>query len=123
AITEAVWHDSRQVVLAATPVRIPAPVDSAVVGLILNRTWSTDSSRLRPHDYLDLETLRAVRGVDQAAIERRSKELGCALTARLFLSRCDPETHTLDLRPPNALTRFYYDTLQSPERGHRTLNV
>jgi hypothetical protein len=121
-ITSAVWRDSRSVSLAGVPIRIPSNVDSALVGLILHRTWSTDSSRLRPQDYLDLATLASrFEGVD--ALKRRADELGCSATLRLFLRRCDPETRTLDLRPPNALTRFWYDVLLTPEHGSRTLLV
>ena len=122
AITNAVWQRSQTVKLDSAPVRVPTPVDSAVVGLILSRSWSTDASRLRPHDYLDLEVL-SHHGVDRRAIEARASELGCTATVRLFLSRCDPERGRLDLRPPNALTRLHFDTVHAPERGHRTLAV
>ena len=122
AMTQAVWRDSHAVTLAGLPVRIPSPVDSALIGLIVGRTWSTDASHLRPHDYLDMQTLYG-QGVTRSALEARSRELGCSRTTRLFLSRCDPATRTLDLRAPNALTRVFYDTLHAPEHGHRTLDV
>jgi hypothetical protein len=121
-ITSAVWLDSRCVSLAGVQIRIPSSVDSALVGLILHRSWSTDSSRLRPQDYLDLDTL-SVLFDDQGALIRRADELGCTATLHHFLRRCNPATLTLDLRPPNAITRFWYDVLMTPEHGNRTLVV
>jgi hypothetical protein len=121
-ITAAVWRDSRSVSLAGVPIRIPSTVDSALVGLVLHRTWSTDSSRLRPQDFLDLTTLTA-HLESHSALRRRAEELGCSATLRLFLRRCDPAARTLDLRPPSAVTRFWYDVLLTPEHGSRTLLV
>lgn len=122
AITDAVWRDSTVVRLAGIPVRIPSLVDSALVGLVVGRSWSTDSSHLRPHDYLDLRTLYD-QGLTRAALVERARALGCLRTLRLFLRRCDPMTLTLDLRAPNALTRLYFDTVHAPEHGHRTIAV
>src|SRR5690606_11806981 len=122
AITRAVWEQARYEELGGVAVRVPAAVDAAVVGLILSRSWSTDASRLRPSDYLDLAVLSRL-GADREAIEARAAELGCRATVRLFIGRCDPANARLDLRPPNALTRFLYDCVHAPERGHRTLIV
>lgn len=122
AITMAVWERSEVHELAGVKVRMPAAVDSAVVGLALSRSWSTDASRLRARDYLDLDVLLR-SGTDIQAVLQRARELGCTATVRLFLRRCDPITGKLDLRPPNALTRLLYDSVHAPERGHRTLAV
>src|SRR5690606_27209747 len=89
SITSAVWRASRSLTLGQVPVRVPSLADAAVVGLILSRSWSTDANRLRPRDYLDLATLSSL-GLDRAALESRSAELGCRRTVDLFLRRCDP---------------------------------
>jgi len=120
-ITDAVWRDSQAVTLEGVPIRIPSAVDSALVGLVLQRTWSTDSSTLRPQDYLDLMTLSA--SFNRAALEARARELDCSATLRHFLARCDPAKGRVDLRPPNAATRFLYDVLLAHEHGSRTLQL
>lgn len=120
-ITEAVWAAATPAELVGAAVRLPQPVDAALVGLIAARSWSGDRYRLRPHDLLDLEALMTRGSFGLAALHERSAELGLAGTTRLFLRRCDPVGRRIDLSPPGPLEVLAYDTLLLPERGHRGL--
>lgn len=122
-ITDAVWRDASHELLGDVPVRTPTAVDAALVGLILNRTWSADSSHIRPQDYLDLARLMASPGCDKSALRQRATELGASATLAFFLRRCDPTVGTVTLRSPNAVERFIYDLRLSPEHGNRALAV
>lgn len=83
-ITRAVWERSVERTLDGVPVRLPAPVDAVVVGLILQRCWG-DRWRLRPDHRVDLRLLREREGVTPEMIRERARELRCAETVEAFL--------------------------------------
>lgn len=119
AITRAAWRASRPNRLDGVPVRLLDPRDAALIGLVLNRSWSSDAFALRVHDYLDLRFLAERAGVTRAVLEERASELGCERTLALFLERCDPYRRHLDLTPPNRNQRLRWDAVLASERGHR----
>lgn len=121
AITQRVWAAASKSELDDAEVWLPAPVDSALVGLIAGRSWSGDRYELRPHDLLDLQALMQAGSLDHGQLLARAQQHGMVRTTRSFLRRCDPSTGTLDLRAPNDLEVFAYDTLLMTERGHRGL--
>lgn len=83
-VTRSVLADAEKRTLEGVPVRIPSAVDSAVVGVILQRCWG-DDWKLRPHHLLDLHLLRGEAGVTREAILGRAEALGCRRTVELFL--------------------------------------
>ena len=121
AITKRVWKAASEAEFGAVKVWLPAPVDSALIGLIVGRSWSGDRYALRPHDLLDLELLMKVGGLSHEQLLQRARQHGVVRTTKLFLRRCDPLTGTLDLRAPNDAEVFCYDLLLIMERGHRGL--
>lgn len=119
AITRAAWQASQVAELDGVPLRLLDPRDAALIGLVLNRSWSSDVFELRLHDYLDLTFLAEREGVTRAALEARARELGCERTLALFLERCDPFRKHLDLTPPTRAQLLRWDTILVAERGHR----
>lgn len=96
-----------------------APVDSLLVGLVLNRCWSGDGWALRPHDYLDFQLLQARFKLTRTALEQRAAELGCRRTLACFLTRCNPLEARLTLTPPGFWRRQVYHLRILAERRHR----
>ena len=119
AITRAAWQDSQAADFDGVPIRLLDPRDAALIGLVLNRSWSSDVFQLRLHDYLDLAFLAEREGVTREALEARARELGCERTLALFLERCDPYRKHLDLTPPTRAHLLRWDTVLASERGHR----
>ncbi len=72
-----------------------APVDLALA-LALNRAWSTDAWRHKPHDYLDLQHLADRHGATEAAVAARARELGLGRTWTLFTEHCSPQARRFD---------------------------
>ena len=99
-LTEAAWGGSRETAFAGTRVRVLDPRDAILMGLVLNRCWSTDGWRLKPRDYVDFETLVERHEVTEPELRDRARELRCGRTLSLFLERCDPYRRRLDLRTP-----------------------
>lgn len=120
-LTRTVWDAASLAEFEGVPVYLPAPVDSALVGLIAARSWSGDRHALRPHDPLDLDMLLRHGNLDRSALVARARELGLSATARLFLRRCDPRIGRVDLRVPTAVEAFTYDLMLVTERSHRGL--
>jgi hypothetical protein len=89
-ITHAVWDRSEERLLDGVPVRIPAAVDAAVVGLILQRAWG-DGWRVRGDHLLDLRLLRERAGAEIPSIRERARELGCERTVEAFLAEHVPD--------------------------------
>ena len=98
--TAAAWAASREVHWEGTNVRVLDPRDSALMGMITSRAWSHDGWRLKAPDYRDLEVLAERDGLTRDALSDRAAELGCPLTLRLVLDRCDPWRRRLDMTPP-----------------------
>jgi hypothetical protein len=119
AITRAAWQASRATDFDGVPIRLLDPRDAALIGLVLNRSWSSDVFQLRLHDYLDLAFLAEREGVTREALEARARELGCERTLALFLERCDPYRKHLDLTPPTRAQLLRWGTILVAERGHR----
>ena len=88
-------------------VRLLRPVDAIVFGLALNRCWSPDAWRVKPRDYVDMETLRDRCGVTRDALVQRAKELGVSRTVAVFLRHCDPYRRTLVLEQPRLSARWW----------------
>lgn len=116
-ITDEVWRSSNLVSLEGVEVRAPSFVDSALVGLILSRSWSHDRHALRPHDYLDLENLMLKGCIDHEQLFERAAELGARATLRTFLRRCDPTRKVFDLVTPRPLARARLDLAMMPDRA------
>ena len=119
-LTREVWRASQTRTWEGAELRVPQPVDSVLVGLVVNRCWSSDDWHLRAHDFLDFEMLRRY-GVTLAALQARARDLGCARTLRLFLERCNPFIPHLDLSPPSSWDKQRWNLLVAAERGHRYL--
>jgi hypothetical protein len=115
----AAWAASRELHWEGTTLRVLAPEDSALLGLVLARAWSEgDDWHLKASDYLDLIALGERFDLRAPDLERRAEQLGCVRTLRLFLERCDPFRRRLSLRPPASRERRRWYRLVTPERGH-----
>lgn len=112
-ITRAVWVRSHRVEWAGTIVRVPAPVDAFLVGLVLQRMWS-DRGYLKPHDALDSRLLQP--HIEPGALDARARELGCERTLAYFLERCDPDRGILE-PIPSAEGRTRLARIVRRERG------
>ena len=115
-LTEAAWGASVAVPLGDTTVRVLDPRDAVLMGLVLNRAWSTDGWRLKPRDYVDFQAVVERHGVTKVALGERARELRCARTLELFLRRCDPYEQRLDLRPPTRAQRLRWSLAVAFER-------
>lgn len=89
-VTRAVWNRSIDKAWEGTTVRLPHPVDAALVCLLLHRAWGSDRWGLKLHDLLDFRYLAERQGVSRTALEARAAELGCRRTLAAILERCDP---------------------------------
>src|SRR5690606_22166076 len=107
-LTARVWSAAQPLRLLDAEAFAPSFADSLLVGLMAGRSWSGDRYVLRPHDVLDMKYLMQRGAIDKEALMERAAELRLVKTARLFLSRCDPDTGTLDLRTPTAAETFWY---------------
>lgn len=118
-LTAAAWSSSTEQVWEDMKVRILAPVDSLLMGLVLARAWSaSDRWQLKPHDFLDMQNVADRFGLGEDALRERAKVLRCARTLDLFLARCNPWKGNLDLTQPTLLQRQYGYLAVMPERGH-----
>jgi len=120
-LTRRVWEGATVGRLDGAEVYLPAPVDSALVGLIAARSWSGDRYSLRPHDLLDLDMLMRHGAFGKPELLARAADLGIVATTKLFLRRCDPAAGKVELREPSAARAFLFDALLVTERGHRGL--
>jgi hypothetical protein len=117
--TQEAWRASQELDWeGGTIVRVLQPVDSLLIGLILNRCWSSDDWQLKPHDLLDFMALKRKYSVTKAALVQRARELNCTRTLKLFLTRCDAFEQRFDLRPPSRAERQRWNLTIIPERGH-----
>ncbi|HEX7120061.1 MAG TPA: lasso peptide biosynthesis B2 protein [Longimicrobiales bacterium] len=89
-LTRAVLARSTDHAWEGAVVRVPDPVDAALVCLLVHRAWGAERWGLKPHDLLDLRFLAEREGVTRAALEARAAELGCRRTLAAMLERCDP---------------------------------
>lgn len=80
----------------STPLRVLAPVD-LMLAMIVNRSWSSDAWRHKPHDYLDMVHLSRQAGVDLGQLRARARDLGAGRTVEQFLLTCDPWRGRFDL--------------------------
>ncbi|HZS59839.1 MAG TPA: lasso peptide biosynthesis B2 protein [Gemmatimonadaceae bacterium] len=108
-ITEAVWARSTECSWLGVTVRLPHPVDAALVCLLVHRAWGADGWGCKPHDLLDLRFLVERAGVSRDAMEARATELGCRRTLAIMLGRCDPWAGSLRLGLPRAARAWRYD--------------
>jgi hypothetical protein len=116
-ITEAVWSASREMEWEGIPVRVPDAVDALLVGLILQRCWSPDGWRRKPHDMLDYHLLMDRGDLTRSDLLRRAESLGCARTIRLFIQRCHPDTGILDFSAATSAERSGWQREVRRERG------
>ena len=98
-------------------VQMLAPVDAAIVPLILHRAWYRDRWNLKRFDYLDLDLLRRA-GLTRESLLERATELNCKTTVELFLHRCDPWEQVLDVTPLGAAQMAEWKTAVAGERGY-----
>lgn len=113
--THALWDRSVEVEWEGTTVRLPHPVDAALICLVLHRAWGPDRWGLKPHDFLDFRYLIEREGVDRAALESRAAELGCRRTLALILERCDPWAGRFDPGPATPARAWRFDIRTLPE--------
>lgn len=106
-LTAAAVSNAIHVTWEGTRLRLPAPVDAVVFGIVLNRCWGTDAWRIKPRDYCDLEALRAKHGLERSSIVARARELGVERTLAIYLSRCDPFRRRLMLAAPRLRSRWW----------------
>lgn len=118
-LTEAVWQAAGTVEVGGVEVFAPSPADSALVGLVVARSWSGDAHAIRPHDYLDLSVIVRKGQLDERQLWARAEELGLRRTLRGFLGRCDPSRRVLDLAPPGPTRTLAIDIAMMPERFPR----
>lgn len=117
-LTEQVWKSALPQKWEDTDIKVLQPVDSLIIGLILNRCWSLDLWRLKPHDLLDFRNLVQRYGLSRVALLARAEQLNCRRTVSIFLERCDPWSSHLDLRKPSLWERWSWEFVVVPERGH-----
>lgn len=118
-VTAAVWSSSVTTDLVGARVRVPSYVDSAIVGLVAARSWSSDRHELRPHDYLDLAHLMDAGGFGAEELLERARQLGMYRTARSFLRRCDPTRRVFQVGAVAPGARLVLDLTMLPERWPR----
>jgi hypothetical protein len=117
--TRAAWAASTAITLEDTAVRVLAPADAALMGVVLARTWSGgDDWHLKTADYLDLTVAWQRLGCTRAGLLDRAAQLRCSRSLGLFLRRCDPWNERLCLRPPTRAERRRWYLVAMPERGH-----
>ena len=116
SLTEAAWAASQVVPLGGTSVRVLDPPDAVLIGLVLNRAWSTDGWRLKPRDYVDFRAIVERHGVTKAALVERARELRCERTLARFLQRCDPFEGRIELRTPSRPERLRWSLAVAHER-------
>ncbi|MEM6430435.1 MAG: lasso peptide biosynthesis B2 protein [Deinococcota bacterium] len=113
-LTQAAWQSAHMLQLEGVPVFALQDTDALLMGLILNRSWSEDDTRLHAHDYLDMVSL--LRRVSLEQVHTRARELGCERTLRRFLSRCNPAQEQLVLSHPSRAKRVWWNVLAGLER-------
>ena len=115
-LSEAAWAASDEAPLGDTTLRVLDPRDAILMGLVLNRAWSTDAWRLKPRDYVDFRVVVERHGVTKAALVERARELRCERTLARFLERCDPFERRIDLRTPSRAQRLRWSLAVARER-------
>lgn len=118
--TAAAWAASREVLWEGAAVRVLDTRDNALLGLITGRAWSHDGWHLKVPDYRDLEVLAERDGLTRDALSARASELGCPLTLRLLLERCDPWHRHLDMTPPTRAQVRQWTRTVAQEREPRS---
>jgi Uncharacterised nucleotidyltransferase len=118
SFTEQAWKSALSQKWEDTDIKVLQPVDSLIIGLILNRCWSLDLWKLKPHDLLDFRNLVQRYGLTREALLARAEQLNCRRTVSIFLERCDPWSSHLDLRKPSLWERWRWEFAVVPERGH-----
>ncbi len=99
-LTRQVWARSVPQDWQGVTVRRAAPLDQAVVTLMLARTWGGDAGGLKPADYTDLEQLRRRYGLTEEHLIVHARSLGGEHTARAFLQACSPWRGVFQLDGP-----------------------
>ena len=117
--TAAAWAASSEVPWEGVTVRVLDPRDSALLGTVTSRAWSHDGWHLKTPDYRDLEVLAERDGLTRDALSARASELGCPMTLRHLLDRCDPWRRHLDMTPPTRAQVRRWTRAVSRERGPR----
>jgi hypothetical protein len=96
-------------------IRIPQPVDQAVV-LLINRRWGDRWAR-KATDYTDLLAIKERYSVTREDVMDRAKELGCSRNIALTLETCDPWLKKLKLGRPPRWQQILWDLQCSSELG------
>jgi len=119
-LSEKMWQAADLSDWEGTTIYTPSLADSALLGLVTTRSWSTDNWHLKAQDYLDLSTLKE-HGLSLKALKLRAKALGCEKTLKLFLQRCNPYREVLDLQEPNFKQKASWEKQIMSERGSPSL--
>ncbi|WP_237724962.1 nucleotidyltransferase family protein [Deinococcus alpinitundrae] len=99
ALTTGLWRRAQRLDWDGFPVRLPHPLDDAVLNVVLARSWGGDSGGLKPADYLDLQVLCGRHGLSMADLAGHAAKLGAAQTWAAFRQVCDPSAGRLILDP------------------------
>ncbi|HEX7002260.1 MAG TPA: nucleotidyltransferase family protein, partial [Trueperaceae bacterium] len=118
-LSTALWQNAVQVEMAGAKVLVPSPVDAAVFGVMLNRSWGSDRWWVKPRDYADLQALTEAKALTRDDVLARARDLDVARTVAAYLERCDPWLGVLDLSEPKGLQAARLDALAGPEQGSR----
>jgi Uncharacterised nucleotidyltransferase len=102
ALTQAAWQHSRRIEWEGCQIRVLAPEDAFVFGLVISRYWSGDGWRLKSHDLLDGLAL-IQHGLTREGVLARAVTLNVSRTVNAFLERCDPFMPRLSMVLPSPL--------------------
>ena len=114
--TEEAWRRAVEVSWEGTVIRQLDPLDSLLMGLVLNRCWSGDNWHLKIADFWDFRMLVDKYDLQENALMKRAVELGCRRTLRIFLGRCDAFRDRLVLMSPNPLQIWFWNLSVAFER-------
>ena len=111
-LTRQVWNRSVPQDWQGVTVRRAAPLDQAVVTLMLARTWGGDAGGLKPADYTDLDQLRRRYGLTEENLIVHARSLGGEHTARAFLAACSPWRSVFRLDDPGLARGLHQGAVQ-----------
>ncbi|MFC4639492.1 lasso peptide biosynthesis B2 protein [Deinococcus hohokamensis] len=89
-LTQAIWEQAHCLDWHGVRLWRPAPVDAALINVVLGRCWGGDAGGLKPADYADLRVLMRTHGLTPAHLEGRARSLGALHTWQAFRQVCDP---------------------------------
>lgn len=116
-LTRLAWAASQRAQVGKATVKVLAPVDDVMFGLILNRSWGDDSWRLKASDYADFEAITTKHGLTKEQVLTRARAIRVGRTVEIFLARCDPFRGVSEMRRPTWLEQRKWNAQIVRERG------